>query len=219
MTINWRGQSCFQISSSQGKNNAISILIDPFEESIGLKLPRKLEADVVLITHEHYDHNNVKKVSGSPFVIRGPGEYELKGAYIKGIPAYHDNSGGKEKGGTTIYTIDLEDNIRICHLGDLGQKELTPEQLEEISDVDILMLPVGGIFTTNAEEAIKVMSQIEPKITIPMHYKIPGLNIKLEGVDKFLKTLGIKSLEPLLKLSIKKKEISAEEAKIIVLQP
>lgn len=218
MNITWYGQSCFQIFSSQGKNNVVSILIDPFEESIGLKLPRKLEADIVLITHEHPDHNNVKRVSGSPLVITGPGEYEIKAVYIQGINAYHDNSAGKERGKTTIYVIETEE-MKICHLGDLGQKELPPEQLEKIGDVDILMLPIGGTFTINAEEAIKIMTQIEPKITIPMHYKLPGLKIKLDGVDKFLKALGIKSLEPLPKLSIKKKDISSEEAKIVVLQP
>jgi len=216
MTITWYGQSCFQISSSQGKNNQVSILIDPFEESIGLKLPRKLEADIVLVTHDHPDHNNIKKVSGSPFVAAGPGEYDVKGVFIQGIPAFHDDVQGKERGETTIYTIEAEE-IKLCHLGDLGQKELTSEQLEKIGDVDILMIPIGGIFTIDAKEAIKVMAQIEPKIIIPMHYKIPNLKIKLDTLDKFLKALGIKSLQPLPKLSIKKKDILSEEAKIIVL--
>lgn len=218
MTINWYGQSCFQISSNQGKNNHLSIIIDPFEENIGLKLPRKLEADIALVTHEHSDHNNVKKISGSPFVITGPGEYETKGVCILGTAAYHDNSTGKQKGKTTIYTIETEE-IKICHLGNLDQKELSSDQLERISEVDILMLPVGGVFTINAEEAIKIMTQIEPRITIPMHYKVPGLKMKLDGADKFLKALGIKSLHPLPKLSIKKRDIPSEEAKIVVLQP
>lgn len=209
MTINWYGQSCFQISSSQGKNNHLSIVIDPFEENIGLKLPRKLEADIALVSHDHPDHNNIKRVSGSPFLIMGPGEYEIKGTYIMGISG---------EGETTIYTIEAEE-IKICHLGDLGQKELSSDQLEKIGEVDILMLPVGGVFTINAEEAIKVMAQIEPKITIPMHYKIPQLKIKLEGLEKFLKALGIKSLPLLPKLSIKKKDISPEEVKIVLLQP
>lgn len=222
MNIIWYGQSCFQISSTQGKNqgknNHLSIIIDPFEEDIGLKLPRKMEADIVLVTHEHSDHNNIKKVSDSPFIIRGPGEYEIKGTFIQGIPAYHDDSQGKERGNITIYTIESED-IKLCHLGDFGQKELTSEQLEKIGGVDILMIPVGGVYTIDAEEAIKIMAQIEPKITIPMHYKLPQLKIKLEGLEKFLKSLGLKSLTALPKLSLKKKDISAEEAKIVVLQP
>jgi len=218
MNINWYGQSCFQISSNQGKNNHLSTLIDPFEESIGLQLPRKLEADVVLITHNHLDHNNVKAVSGQPFIALGPGEYDVKGIFIQGIPAFHDNVQGKERGRTTIYTIEAEE-IKLCHLGDLGQKELTAEQLDKIGDVDILMIPIGGFFTINAQEAVKIMAQIEPKIIIPMHYKIPNLNIKLDGLDKFLKIVGVKKIEPLSKLFIKEKDLPKEEVKIIVLQP
>jgi len=217
MQINWHGQSCFQITSSQGKNNQIDIVIDPFSEEIGLRLP-KLQADILLTTHDHYDHNNVKAVSGSPFIINGPGEYEIKNVFIEGIPSWHDDSQGKERGENTIYTIEAEE-LKLCHLGDLGQKELTEEQLERIGEVDILMIPVGGVFTISAKEALKVMSQIEPRITIPMHYQIPKLKVKLEGLDKFLKTLGLKSITPENKLSIKKKDLSPEEAKIIVLKP
>ncbi|MBZ9578041.1 MBL fold metallo-hydrolase [Patescibacteria group bacterium] len=218
MNITWYGQSCFQISSAQGKNNHVSIIIDPFGGDIGLKLPRKLEADVVLVSHDHFDHNNIKAVSGQPLVIKGPGEYEIKGVFVQGISGFHDNSQGAKRGNVTIYTIETE-GMRMCHLGDLGQKELSSDQLDKIGEVDILMIPVGGIYTIDAGEAIKVMAQIEPKITIPMHYQIPKLKIKLEGIGKFLKALGIKSLEPLPKLSIRKKDISSEEAKIIVLKP
>jgi L-ascorbate metabolism protein UlaG (beta-lactamase superfamily) len=225
MNIIWHGQSCFQITATQGKNNHLSIVIDPFDESIGLRLP-KLEADVLLVTHHHPDHNNVKAVSAppwagaekAPFLIEGPGEYEIKDVFIQGISAFHDSSFGKERGLNTIYTIDLN-GMRLCHLGDLGQKELTPEQLEKIGEIDILMIPVGGIYTISAKEAVKIMSQIEPSITIPMHYQIPKLNLKLDSLDKFLKTMGMKKIEPVAKLSIKKKDITPEEAKIVVLKP
>ena len=217
MQIIWHGQSCFQIISSQGKNSHVNIVVDPFDEEIGLRLP-KLEADIVLVTHQHHDHNNVKAVSGNPFLVSGPGEYEVKEAFIQGISSFHDALGGKERGNNTIYTIDVED-IKICHLGDLGQKELTSEQVEKIGDVDILMIPVGGVYTISAKEAVKIMSQIEPNIIIPMHYQIPKLKIKLEGLDKFLKTMGIKKIDASPKLTIKKKDISPEEAKIIILKP
>lgn len=217
MNINWYGQSCFQVSSSQGKNNHVSIAIDPFDESAGLRVP-KLQADIVLITHDHSDHNNLKAVSGQPFIVKGPGEYDLKGVFIQGISGYHDNTQGTQRGSITIYTIETE-GIRLCHLSDLGQKELTSSQLDKIGDIDILMIPVGGIYTIDAAEAVKIMAQIEPRIIIPMHYKIPKLKIKLDNIDKFLKNLGIKKPESLLKLSIKKKDISTEEAKIVVLQP
>ena len=101
----------------------------------------------------------------------------------------------------------------------MGQKELTSDQIEKIGEVDVLMVPVGGVYTISAKEAVKIMSQIEPSIIIPMHYQLPKLKIKLEGLDKFLKTMGIKRLEPTQKLSVKKKDISAEEAKIVILTP
>ena len=217
MQIIWRGQSCFQITSQIGKNNLVNIVIDPFDETIGLRIP-KLEADILLVSHNHYDHNNIKAVEGDPFLVDGPGEYEVKGIFIQGIDSYHDSSFGKERGLNTIYIIETEE-MKICHLGDLGQKELTDEQIEKIIEVDILMIPVGGIFTISAKEAMKIISQIEPKVVIPMHYCLPKLKVKLEDLDKFLKAMGIKKIEPLLKLSIKKKDVLTEEAKIIVLKP
>ncbi len=217
MNITWQGQSCFQITANQTKNTQTYIVIDPFDKETGLKLP-KLEADILLTTHNHHDHNNIKEVSGNYFLINNPGEYETKNIFIQGITSFHDDSQGKERGSNTIYIIEAEE-IRICHLGDLGQKELTESQLEAIGEVDVLMIPVGGTYTISSKEAVKIMSQIEPKITIPMHYQIPKLNIKLEGLEPFLKTMGIKKVEPLQKLSIKKKDISEDEAKIIILEP
>src|SRR4030042_461352 len=110
MQLTWKGQSCFEISSSQGKDNRVTIVIDPFDEDTGLRLP-KLEADVLLITHQHHDHNNKKAVSGNPFLIDGPGEYEVKGVFIQGVQASHGASGEKDK--KTIYTINVED-LKIC---------------------------------------------------------------------------------------------------------
>lgn len=217
MQIIWKGQSCFQIVTQKMKNGQVNIVIDPYGPELGLRVPN-LSADIVLVTHSHQDHNNVKAVGGTPFIINSPGEYEIKEVYVQGIASWHDSAEGKERGNNTIYVIDAED-LRICHLGDLGQKELTDEQLEAIGEVDVLLIPVGGNFTIAEKEAIKVMSQIEPRITIPMHYSIPKLKVKLDGVDKFLKSLGIKEVKPESKLSIKKKDISPDEAKIIVLEP
>lgn len=217
MKIKWYGQSYFQILSQRGKDKQISIAIDPFSEEIGLH-PPKIEADILLITHDHSDHNNKKVILSSPFIIEDPGEYEIKEVFIQGISAFHDELKGQTRGKITIYTIEIE-GISLCHLGDLGQSELTTGQLEKIGQVDILMIPVGGKFTISAKEAVKVMSQIEPKIIIPMHYALPKLKTKLDGVNKFLKTLGIKSIEALSTLSVKKRDLSEEEVKITVLKP
>lgn len=216
--IYWAGQSCFQISVSTSKDHSADIVIDPYDETIGLKLPN-LSADILLITHNHPDHNNVKDVKGNPFVIDGPGEYEVKEVFIQGIPSFHDDQEGKKRGESTIYLIEAED-MRFCHLGDLGQKQLTDEQLEKIDGVDVLMIPVGGDYTIDSSSAQKIISQIEPKIVIPMHYDLPKLKIKVDGVDKFLKAMGKPSVAPQDKLVVKESTMPKEGAmEIVVLQP
>lgn len=221
--INWAGQSCFQISVSNSRDHSANIVIDPFDEKTGLKIPN-FSADILLVTHQHYDHNNIKAVKpacaggGAPFLIDGPGEYEVKEVFIKGIPAYHDDKEGKEKGENTIYTIEAE-GLRFCHLGDLGQKQLTDEQLEKIGNVDILMIPVGGEFTISSQDAQRIISQIEPRIIIPMHYELPKLKIKLDDVGKFLKVMGKNSIVPQDKFAIKHNTLPKDGTEIVVLQP
>lgn len=218
MHIIWHGQACFQIIVSLQKGEQTTLVIDPFSEEIGLKFPKISAADIVLITHDHSDHNNKKAVGGSPFFITGPGEYETREVFVQGISAWHDAVSGVERGANTIYAIEAEE-MRICHLGDLGQKELTEDQLEQIGEVDVLMIPVGGAYTITGSDAVKIISQIEPRIVIPMHYAIPGLKIKLDGADKFLKAMGVKSLESQQKLLIKKKDLPQEETKVVLLKP
>ena len=216
--ISWAGQSCFQISVSNSKDHSADIVIDPFDEATGLKVPN-FSADILLVSHDHHDHNNIKGVKGEPFIILGPGEYEVKEIFIKGIPSFHDDKEGMEKGKNTIYLIEAE-GIKFCHLGDFGQKQLTDEQLEKIDGVDVLMIPVGGEYTISSTEAQKIISQIEPKIVIPMHYAIPKLNVKLDEVAKFLKTMGKDSTVPQDKLTVKASAMPKDGAmEIIVLQP
>lgn len=176
------------------------MVTDPYDSSIGLKFP-KVEADIVTTSHDHRDHNATSLVGGSPFVVAGPGEYEIKGVRIVGVSSFHDEKKGAERGKNTIYNIKI-DNLFICHLGDLGQAELTSEQLEAIGEVAILLIPVGGVYTIDASGAAKIAASLEPKIVIPMHYADPGNNLQLEPVDKFLKEMGAEKVEPITKLSI-----------------
>ena len=208
MTITWFGQSCFRIETKEG-----SILIDPFSPDIGLR-PPKIKDDLVLVSHEHYDHNNTQGAAPETFVIRTPGEYEKNGIAVLGVRSFHDKSEGKERGPNTIYVIKSED-MTLCHLGDLGQEKLTEQQVEEIGDVDILMIPVGGNYTINHKEAVGVISQIEPKIVIPMHYKVKGLESDIESADKFVKELGL-TPEQADKFKIAKKALPTEEIKLIM---
>jgi L-ascorbate metabolism protein UlaG (beta-lactamase superfamily) len=212
MLITWSGISCFKIQTKD-----IILVTDPFDASYGLKPPR-LKADIVTISHAHHDHDNVSAIMANPFVINGPGEYEIKGIFVYGLPGYHDKKQGAERGLITMYLIEMED-ISLAHLGDLGCP-LNDEQLEKLEGVDILMIPVGGRYTIDAKEAVEVINQIEPRIVIPMHYKIPGLKFKnpIDPVDNFCKEMGIKKIEGLDKLKIAKKDLPAEETKVIILK-
>lgn len=209
MVLTWFGQSCFRLESKD-----LSLLIDPFSKEIGLKPPR-LKDQLVLVTHKHYDHANLEGVEPETMIIDGPGEYESRGVYVHGIPSFHDKAGGAERGLNTIYVVKLEE-MRICHLGDLGQEKLDEQQIDLIGNVDILLVPVGGKYTINYKEAVEVVGQIEPKIIVPMHYKVPDLKIEgLDGADKFLKEMGL-TPEKVDKLKVSPKSLPQEEMKLIV---
>ncbi|MEK7125019.1 MAG: MBL fold metallo-hydrolase [Patescibacteria group bacterium] len=210
MTISWFGQSCFRIEAKEG-----SLLIDPFSKEIGLR-PPKIRDDLVLVTHAHYDHNHTEGTEEGALIIANPGEYERKGVAVLGIRSFHDRTSGAERGLNTIFVIKAED-MTVCHLGDIGQETLTEEQVEMIGDVDVLMVPVGGTFTVGSKEAAAIVSQIEPKVIIPMHYKIQGLAIKeLDGPEKFVKEIGL-SPEKTEKYRIVKKNLPVDETKLVIL--
>ena len=191
-------------------------MIDPFDPSIGLKMPA-LDVDVVLSTHDHEDHNNIHACKGA-FAVTGPGEYEIKDVSIQGLSSFHDEVEGKERGKNTIYVIDVE-GMRLCHLGDLGQDELSSDQVGKIGNVDILFVPVGGVYTIGSKAAAKIISQIEPRIVIPMHYLLPGLKFKLNKVEEFLKEMGVKNTEGQNKFTVKVRDFSSEETKVVLLTP
>ncbi len=219
MDFKWYGQSCFYISGKKKKKSRkkVSILTDPFDESVGLKLYKK-NVEVVLVSHSHGDHNNLDAVNEEAFVIDGPGEYEVENTFIKGVFSYHDDKKGEERGINTIYVIESE-GLNICHLGDLGQKELNDEQIKEIGEVDVLLIPIGATYTLDTKKASAIISQLEPKAVIPMHYKIPGLKVDLEGPEAFMKAMGAKDVEGKDKVSISKSSLSEGEIQIYKLNP
>lgn len=214
MQIQWFGQSFFKIQAKTDGGEVV-IAIDPYDDSYGLKTP-KFPADIVTVSHDHPDHSNVDAIKGEPFIIKGPGEYETKNIFVYGIPSWHDDQQGKERGNNTIYRFTAEE-MNIIHLGDLGHT-LDDEQLEKMNGVDILMIPVGGTVTIDAKKANDIIAEIEPRIVIPMHYQIPGLKLKLDSLDNFLKVSGLPS-EKTDKLKITKKDLPQEETKIIILNP
>lgn len=224
MDIIWHGHSFFEI---QGKTDIgkIVVAIDPFDKSTGLN-PKKTRANILLVSHNHPDHSNKEIVVGFsfegsktiPFLIDEPGEYEVKGVKIKGISSFHDKNQGKERGENVIFIIEIE-NIKVCHMGDFGEKELSHKQTKEIVGIDVLLIPVGGKFTITGKEAAKIVGQTEPKIVIPMHYKIKETILDLENENSFLNFIGVKEKEKIKKLKIQKNEIDKKEGtKVIIME-
>lgn len=191
MTISWLGQACMSIKSKEGK----TLVIDPYSSSIGITMPA-LNADVVLVTHSHHDHNNVGSVGGKPFIIQEQGEYEVGGFFVETVPSFHDDKEGKERGTNLIFVVSIE-GYRLAHFGDFGQRELTPSQLEVLGQVDIACIPVGGFYTIDGVTAARIVHQLEPKVVVPIHYQIPGLAIKeLAGPEAFFESLGVQAQTP-----------------------
>jgi L-ascorbate metabolism protein UlaG (beta-lactamase superfamily) len=199
MDISWLGHSCFKIRGS----HAI-VITDPYSPDLGYSLG-KPDASIVTVSHNHPGHSYTQGVGGEPKTVTGPGEYEIGGVLIIGVATFHDGDGGRERGKNTAYLMEI-DEISVCHLGDLGHV-LTAEQVEELDNVDVLLLPVGGVSTINAPVAAEVVRQLEPKIVVPMHYKTPALSRELEPVEKFLKEIGVNEVTPQPKLSLTKSSL------------
>jgi len=197
MDITWLGHSCFRIKGSHA-----TVITDPYPPTLGYSLGKPI-AHIVTVSHQHENHayvQGVQGIGGKPRPITGPGEYEIKDVLIIGVAAFHDAEKGVKRGKNTVYLIEI-DEVSVCHLGDLGHV-LTAEQVEEIDNVDVLLLPVGGMTTINAPMAAEVVRQLEPKVVIPMHYKTEAISWELEPVEKFLKEMGVKPPEPQPKLSL-----------------
>lgn len=210
MHISWYGQSCFKIL---GKD--ITLITDPPDKKIGLN-PPGIKADIVTISHNHLSHNNYGKIRGEFEIIDTPGEYNIKGVNIFGVSTFHDKCKGKKLGLNTIFIIEME-KIKICHLGDLGDK-LSDYQLDSVDGVDILMVPTGENNLISIKEVVEIINVIEPKIIIPMHYKIPGLKNKLSSLNRFCDEMSLKSKKALPKLSIKHKDLPKTESEIVILE-
>ena len=207
MNISYFGHSCFKIEEKINGENVV-LVTDPFDKEVGLKVPN-VEADIVTVSHEHSDHNNVSALRKNPFVINCAGEFDVKGVIVEGINSLH----GGDKGSNIIFIIDVE-GVSLAHLGDLGDT-LDNKQLEKLGGVDILFVPVGGKYTLDAKKAVEVISQIEPRIVVPMHYKTKDSKIDIDGLDKFIKEIGLAAnYED--KLQINKKDLPVEDMRLVV---
>lgn len=203
MTIEWFGKTCVRLTTANA-----TVVIDPLLASTGLKVP-KLTADLVLATDQQAD---LKAVAGSPFVVSGPGEYEVKKVFVYGVPVANEQADRR-----TIYLIEAE-GVSCAHLGHLGH-QLTNGELERLEGVDILCIPVGGHGVLNAEQAATAISAIEPRVVIPMQYKIAGLKDNLDPVSAFAKELGVKESETMQKFKVTTRDLPQDNMRVVILTP
>jgi L-ascorbate metabolism protein UlaG (beta-lactamase superfamily) len=197
--ITWLGHSCFRIRGSQA-----IIVTDPFPPDTGYTLG-KLTADIVTVSHTHPSHSYDQGVNGEHRLVKAPGEYEISGVLMLGISTYHDSIKGQSRGKNTVYLMEV-DGVALCHLGDIGHV-LNDEQTEELGNVDILMVPVGGVSTINASMAAEIVRKLEPRIVLPMHYKTDKTTRDLEPLENFLKEMGVSQAEPKPKLTVNKNNL------------
>ncbi len=206
--ISWLGHSCFRVKAREA-----TIVADPYSRRFGYDYG-KPRADIVTVSRPGEAYGYVESVKGEPRVIQGAGEYEVNDVFITGIQTYADDKSGKLRGRNTIYVFEVE-GMAICHLGALGHPP-SAEQREQMSNIDVLMIPVGGHTTIDATQASDVISTIEPHIVIPMHYKIDTLDPDLDGLEKFAKEMGLSDISPQEKLNLRSSELP-EGTKVVIL--
>ena len=204
MQISWNGLSCFEITANTS-NGEVSVVVDPYSEGTGLRVPRALEADIVCVSHDDNDANNVSSVAGEPFAVKMSGEYEVKDVFVYAIPV--------DKG--IIFRIEAE-GMHVAHLGAIS-RALSDKELETLGTVDILMIPVGGGRVLTPKLAAEVMAQIEPRVVIPMTYALPSLKESLATVDDFCKAIGTCRRETSNKYKIAKKDLPADDMLVMEL--
>lgn len=208
MDITWLGHSCFRIRGKEA-----TIVTDPCPPSTGYNIG-KVTADIVTISHDHENYTYLKAISGKPTIIDQPGEYEISEAFITAVTTYQDASKGAERGKNLSFIIEME-GLRVCHLGNIGHTP-TAEQAEEMTGVDVLLIPVGGHDTIDGATAAEVVSLLEARIVVPMHYKTDALKDGLEPPDRFLKELGVSAGEPQPKLTITYNTVPSETKAILL---
>jgi L-ascorbate metabolism protein UlaG (beta-lactamase superfamily) len=207
--ITWLGHACFRLKSKDA-----TVITDPYDKSLGLGTLNQ-RADIVTISNDNPHHSALGGIKGEPFIVREPGEYETRGVFVTGVWSYADAAGGKERGRNTIFLFQLDD-ILVCHLGSLGHS-LKANQIEALGDVDILLVPVGGHGSLDATKAAEVISQVEPRIVVPMQYSTGRENLELETIERFTKEMGIKEPTVQDKLSVRKSDLG-EVTRVILLE-
>ncbi|MDQ6772732.1 MAG: MBL fold metallo-hydrolase [Candidatus Dormibacteraeota bacterium] len=209
MDVTWLGHGCFRL-----RGRGATVITDPYPPAAGPRL-RGLDADVVTVSHGHDNHSFTEVVGSDPFLVEGPGEYEASGVTVLGLSTFHDRDQGASHGRNTIYVIDLDD-VRVCHLGDLGHA-LDDETLDRLGNIDVLLVPVGGGHALDAVHAAEVVRQVEPRVVVPMHFAHPAVKVELGSLDRFLKEMGVAEAEAQPKLAIQA-SAGDSETRLVVLE-
>ena len=204
MEISWLGHSCFRLRGREA-----TVLTDPCPPATGYKIGR-VNANVVTISHDHPESSYRQAVTGDAKFVTGPGEYEISGVLVTGVRTFHDKAKGGEQGKNVAYVIDLDD-VRICHLGDIGHVP-TGDDVELLSAADVLLIPVGGVTTIDSAVAAEIVSMLEPRIVIPMQYRTEASGKDLDPLEKFLKEMGAGSVAPQQRLSVTKSTLPHDTA-------
>jgi L-ascorbate metabolism protein UlaG (beta-lactamase superfamily) len=208
----------FGLNAVRLRGREATVMIDPYEPKLGLS-PVRLNVQIVIFTHEDPTHFSLQGLSGDPHQVMGAGEFEIKAVAMTGTQTYHDAKKGAERGKNFVYTVEIDD-LRVCHLGHLGHA-LSEEQLDAIGSKIVLFVPIGGGSHINSAQATEIVNQIEPKLVIPISYKLPGLTLlaqNLEGVEQFAKEMGATDLTPQPKLQISVTP-TVDETKLVILEP
>lgn len=213
MKIKYLGHSCFLLTESTGT----SVLCDPYKD-VGYEMP-EVSADAVTISHHHYDHDNVGAVGGNPVVLDMEKGYDLPGVEINAISSYHDGAHGALRGDNVIFKFRM-DGLDVCHLGDLGE-ECTPELIEAILPVNVLLIPVGGNYTIDAAAAKEYVDRIMPDVVIPMHYRSKGCALDIDKVDEFVSLFEDENAEVIEagnEIELNRSSFDGERTKIIIMK-
>ena len=205
--ITWLGHACFRLRSDD-----VVVLTDPFPLSLGLR-PDTRPATVVTVSNSHPNHSNSEEVTGEPRVFAAPGEYEYRGISVRGVmtPQLPETPWEQR---SVAYAIEI-DRVNICHLGDISAP-LSPVQIDELSPVDVLLVPTGGGCTLEIDQVLRVLQDLDPKIVIPMHYNIPGVDVPLQDVDVFLRRMGLSEVQAQPRLSVTASNLP-EDMRVVVL--
>lgn len=213
MKIKYLGHSCFLLTESTGT----AVVCDPYGEGVGFKMP-PVSADAVTVSHHHYDHDNVSAVKGNPVVLDSEQGYELTGVQINAVSSFHDEHGGADRGQNVIFKFRM-DGLDVCHLGDLGE-ECSPELIEAILPVNVLLIPVGGTYTIDAQMAREYVDRLMPDVVIPMHYRTKGCLLDIDKEDEFVSLMEEENVdieEVGEELELSREDLDGERTRVVIM--